>query len=188
MSYKNALISLLMISIVGFATWATLSFYRPSTIIAEPGAELPDAYMEDVIALVMDQSGNPSLKLKTPLMVHYSQYNTAHLTTPEVILYRQSTQPWFINARYGKSTRGIEQVDFWENVTLFRPMDQRNPETWIKTETLTIHPNQKTAATNDTITLTQNNLLLEAIGMEANMKNGDIKLLSHARGEYVPGV
>lgn len=188
MSYKNAIISFLMIATVGFATWVTLSFYRPATMSSHSTVELPDAYMDDVIAIVMDKFGKPSMKIATPHLVHYAQNNTAHLMTPEIVLFRNSSVPWYIKAHYGKSSDGIETVDFWEKVTLFHPKDEANPDTWIKTNTLTIHPNQQTAFTNDIITLTQTNLLIQAIGMQANMKNGDIKLLSHARGEYVPEI
>lgn len=186
MSYKNAIISLLMITAVGFATWATLSFYRPTTTITTPTIELPDAYMEDVVAFVMDKFGKPSMKIVTPRMVHFAKNNTSRLTTPEIVLYRESSKPWYITAKYGKSSQGVAQVDFWENVELFHPADEANPDTWIKTSILTIHPNQQTAFTNDIITLTQENLLLQAIGMQADMKSGNIKLLSHARGEYAP--
>lgn len=188
MSYKNAIISLFIILVVGIATWLTLSFYWPTNIATASTSELPDAYMENVEAVVMDKLGQPTLKLNTPRMLHFETNNIAQLKTPYIILYRGLGKPWFINATYGKASHGIDQVDFWDKVTIFHPEDAATPNTWIKTNTLTLHPHDQTAFTNDIITLTQSNLLLQAIGMQANMKTGDIKLLSHARAEYNPNV
>ncbi|MBV9576025.1 MAG: LPS export ABC transporter periplasmic protein LptC, partial [Gammaproteobacteria bacterium] len=74
----------------------------------------------------------------------------------------------------------------WNNVTIHHAADVNNPATLIKTSTLTVYPNKKLAQTNAFITMIQPSLLVKAIGMQADMNTGDIKLLTQARGEYVP--
>lgn len=186
MTYKNAIISLFMVAVVGLATWATLLFYRPSTINLSANSELPDAYMEDVTALVMDKQGKPQMKIVTPKLVHFDQENTTRLTTPIVSLYQKSSIPWYITSKYAKAIDGVERVDFWENVTITHPADAYNPNTVIKTQTLKVYPNKQLADTNDDITMVQPNLMIKALGMHADMNTGDVHLLSDARGEYVP--
>ncbi|MCW5582746.1 MAG: LPS export ABC transporter periplasmic protein LptC, partial [Gammaproteobacteria bacterium] len=61
-----------------------------------------------------------------------------------------------------------------------------SPATLIKTPTLSVQPNKQIAETNDLITLIQPNLVVKSTGMYADMNTGNIKLLSQARGEYVP--
>lgn len=186
MTYKNTILSLVMIAAFGFAVWATLLTYRPENVTISQNNSLPDAFMEDVTALIMDKEGNPKMKIVTSKMVHYTEMDTTNLTSPQLTLYRKSPTPWFVTSQKAKAINGIEQVDFYDDVTIHHPPDESNPSTLIKTTSLTVHPNEETADTDEFITLIQPNLTVKATGMHADMKTGDIKLLSEARGEYAP--
>lgn len=186
MTYKNTIITMIMMIALGLATWTTFLSYGPQGTPVVKMAEQPDAFMEDVTAVIMDKFGKPSMKIVTPKMVHFADSDTTQLTSPELTLYRKSIEPWYITAKFAKATQGIENVNFREDVTIHHAADENNPATLIKTTTLTVHPNQKLADTNDLITMIQPNLIVKATGMHADMKTGDIKLLSQTRGEYVP--
>ncbi|RDI48782.1 LPS export ABC transporter periplasmic protein LptC [Aquicella lusitana] len=187
MRYKNTIISLGFIAAMGFAAWtALLSYYRPQTITPTQSRHIPDAFMEDVVAVIMGKQGKPKMKIVTPKMVHYSENDTTQLLAPQLTLYRKSPQPWYITSKYAKSTQGIDTVDFWEDVVIHHSADTDNPATLIKTPTLTVHPNEQTADTKDHITMIQPNTIVKAVGMHADMNTGNINLLSQARGEYVP--
>jgi lipopolysaccharide export system protein LptC len=175
-----------MITVVGLATWTTFQSFQRQAATVTNRPQLPDAYMEDVVALIMDKQGKPSMKIVTPRLVHYTENDTTQLKSPQLTLYRKSPKPWFITAKYAKATQGINNVDFWDNVTVHHAADENNPATIIKSPTLTVHPEKQIAKTNDLITLIQPNLVVKATGMYADMNTGDIKLLSQARGEYVP--
>lgn len=186
MTYKNTIISLIIISLLAaLTTWTTL-FYRPRATITTQSSSLPDAFMEDVTAIIMNKQGKINMKIVTPKMVHYKEGDTTQLTTPELTLYRKSPKPWFITSKYATATQGIDSVLFWENVNIHHPADQDNPATLIETPKLLVHPNEQTAETTEFITLTQPNIVVKATGMFADMNTGNIKLLSQARGEYVP--
>lgn len=185
MTYKNSIISLFMIIVIGIAAWTTLS-YRPQNPATTKVAELPDAYMEDVTTVILNKQGKVNLKIKTPKMVHFAEGDTTHLTTPQLTLYRKSPQPWYIASKFAKASQGIENVNFWDDVSIHHAADFNNPATLIKTVTLTVHPNQETAETKDPITMIQQDITIQATGMYADMNTGDIKLLSRTRGEYAP--
>jgi LPS export ABC transporter protein LptC len=119
-------------------------------------------------------------------MVHYAQNDSTDFTDPQLTLYHKSPNPWFIESKTAKASHGIDKVVFTENVTIHHPADYANPATIIKTTTLTVHPNDKTAETAEPITMIQPNSIMKAIGMQADMDSGNIKLLSQAQGEYVP--
>lgn len=185
MTYKHTLISSVTIIIVLVAAWLTLAYLHKSSKTITTTSQ-PDAVMEDVVATTMNKQGKVKLKIVTSKLVHYAEDNTTNLTSPIVIIYRQSPQPWRITSKFAKAFGGIDQVDFWGNVIIQHAVTSHDPETIIRTATLTVYPNKQTAETHDSITLTQPNTFIKAIGMFANMNNGDIKLLSQARGEYVP--
>lgn len=186
MIQKNTIIGLTTISILSLAVWTTLLSFHSSSSPTINTSSLPDAFMEDVHALVMNKQGKPSMKIATPKLVHYPENNVSLLRTPALTLYRQSPQPWYVNADQAKAHQGIDIIDFKDNVVIHHAADGNNPATIIKTETLRVHPELQTAETADFITMTQPNLVVKATGMEADMNNGNIKLLSQARGEYVP--
>lgn len=186
MTTKNSLISVILIAVILLAAWTTLS-YHPHRANSTDTSSIPDSYMEDVVAIIMDKQGKMSMKIEAPKMVHFTENDTSQLTNPQLTIYRKSPQPWFITSKFAKSIAGIEKVDFWENVIIHHAADVSSPATVIKTPTLTIHPDQQRAETNDMITLIQPNIIVNATGMTANIDSGDIKLLSQARGEYAPG-
>lgn len=186
MTYKYSIISVIMMTVLAFAAWTTYLSYRPQHSTAARPSQLPDAFMENVSAVIMDKQGKPSIKIVSPKMIHFTANDTTQLIKPELTLYRKSPKPWYITAKYAKATQGIDNVNFWDNVTIHHAADENNPATLIKTPTLTVHPNKQVAETNDIITLVQPNLIVKATGMYADMNSGDIKLISQARGEYVP--
>lgn len=184
--FKYSIISTTTLAVFGLAIWTTYLSYQPQNTAPVRLAQLPDAWMEGITAVIMNKQGKPSLKIVTPKMVHYIENDTTNLASPELTLYRKSPKPWFITSKYAKATQGIENIAFWDTVTIHHAADENNPATLIKTSTLTVHPNTQIAETNDLITLLQPNLVVNATGMYADMNTGNIKLLSAARGEYVP--
>lgn len=188
MIQKNTIIGLTTLSILSLAIWTTLLSFHSNNGPVIDTTSLPDAFMEDVHALVMNKQGKPSMKIVTPKLIHYPDNNISLLTTPALTLYRQSPQPWYVNAEKAKAAQGIDIIDFKDNVVIYHAADGNNPATVIKTETLRVHPELQTAETADFITMTQPSLIVKATGMKADMNNGNIKLLSQARGEYVPNM
>jgi lipopolysaccharide export system protein LptC len=185
MTYKNTLIGLITILAVCAAALLTLT-NQSGSLTNHNDTQLPDAYMENVTAIILDKLGKVTLKIVTPKMVHYANNDTTNFTDPQLTLYHKSPNPWFIQSKTAKAWHGIDNVIFNDDVTIHHPADYNNPATVIKTTTLTVHPNQKTAETTEPITMIQPNSVMKAIGMQADMDSGNIKLLSQAQGEYVP--
>lgn len=184
MTYKNKLITSMMGIFLALSIGVMLSYHAKQAPLIKHTTLKPDAFMENISALVLDKQGKPRMRIVSPKMVHYPKNDTTLLDQPELTLYRQSPQPWHVSARYAKATQGIEVLNFWEKVIIHRAADKNNPATLIKTASLIVHPNQQTAETADPITLIQPNTVIRATGMFADMNLGNIKLLSEARGEY----
>lgn len=185
MTYKY--ITIISLMILGLAIWTGLLSYRTPDNPSMHKINLPDGMMENVTALIMDKEGNPHIKIVTPKMVHFAEDDTTHLISPHIsLLYRTSPKPWNVTANYAKATQGIDNILLWDDVIIHHAADENNPATLIKTSTLMVHPNKKTAETDQIVTLIQPSLVVKATGMQANMDDGDIRLLSQARGEYVP--
>jgi lipopolysaccharide export system protein LptC len=183
---KNTLTSFLLIAAIGLSSWSILIGKKSDAMKPTNSSKEPDAYMENVIATIFNKEGMPSMKIETPKMVHYADNDTTHISKPYITVYRESPEPWHINSDFAKATQGIEEILFWSNVVIHHEKDIDNPTTTMTTTSLTVFPNKQLAKTNEAITVTQPDSTLHAIGMFANMNDGTVKLLSKARGEYVP--
>lgn len=186
MTYKNVTINLFILAFIGLALWSTFLSYRPEVKSTVINSGLPDAFMDNVHAEVMDKDGKLKMKIVAPRMIHYPDNNATRLISPQLTLYRKSPFPWFITSKFALATQGADNIEFWDDVTIHHPADQTNPATLIKTIKLMVHTNKQIAETAELITLLQPNFKVQAKGMHADMNSGNINLLSQARGEYVP--
>lgn len=183
---KNTLMGFLLILSIGLSSWSILLGKKSDALTPTNSSTEPDAYMEDVVATILNKQGIPSLKIETPKMIHYPENDVTDISKPHITVYRQSPEPWYINSNFAKASSGIDQILFWDNVIIHHAQDSDNPTTTMTTTSLTVFPNQQLAKTDKPITVTQPNATLHAVGMFANMNDGTVKLLSNARGEYVP--
>jgi lipopolysaccharide export system protein LptC len=183
---KNTLISILLVLAVGLSSWSIVAGKKADSLKPTNSPTEPDAYMEYVVATILNKEGTPSMKIETPKMVHYAENDTTDISKPHITIYRQSPEPWYINSDFAKATQGIEKILFWSNVVIHHAHDIDNPTTTMTTTSLIVFPNQQLAQTDQAILVTQPDSTLRAVGMLANMNDGTVKLLSQARGEYVP--
>lgn len=186
MTLKNRFFNAIILLSVGLTLWSFLLLNKQHVPTTHRSAAEPDAFMENVDALILDKTGLPKMKIYTPKMVHYVNDDTTHLIAPQIILYRQSPIPWYIHSKFAKASQGADNIEFWNNVLIRHPADVDHPETTITTNTLTVHTNRKTAETRDAITLSQPSFNVQSIGMFADMNTDSVNLLSNVRGEYVP--
>lgn len=186
MTLRNTMISLLLVTAISLSSWSILTSKVSKPDIIPEANNPPDAFMEDVVATIMNKEGTPSFKVTTPKMIHYASNDSTDIQKPNVIIFRQSPNPWHIKSDYAKATQGISQILFWSHVIIQHEADKENPTTTMQTDALTVYPEKQTARTDLAITITQPDAIVHATGMLADMNDGTVKLLSKAQGEYVP--
>ena len=175
-----------MLITLGIAAWTTFLSFQPEPLMHKDTSYLPDGFMENVTAWIMNKEGEPSMKIITPKLIHYLKDDKSELTAPQITLYRNSPNPWLISSNFATALNGTEQINFQNNVVITHAADIKLPETLIKTNKLTVKPEKQTAETAELITMIQPNLKIQGLGMFANIDTGYINLKSHTRGEYVP--
>lgn len=186
MIVKSTIASTILLIFIGAIVYISFFANHVTLPVINTFTNAPDAFMEDVNALIMDKDGKLNIKIDAPKLVHFNKDDRSQLTSPKITLYRQSPIPWLITAESAIATDGIDNVQFDKDVVIRHAMDIATPETVIKTNTLLVHTNKKTAETDDRITMLQPNLTVKSIGMFADMNSGDIRLLSQVRGQYAP--
>ncbi len=185
-SLKNSTFILLLLIAMALSGWSIMLSKQSLLATTEDDATLPDAYMDNIVATIMNKQGKPSLKIEAPKMVHFVGNDTTYITHPRVTVYRQSPAPWYINSDSAQALNGLEQVIFTNNVVIYHPADTENPHTTMETASLTIFPDKQQAKTDNAVIIKQPDAVVHAVGMLADLNNGTIKLLSQAKGDYVP--
>ncbi len=180
------MISLLLVLAVGLSSWSILISNLTLHSAKPEDPKQADAYMTQVIATNYNKEGKPALKITSPKMIHYPNNDSTDITTPCVLVYRDSSHPWDIDAQFAKTTHGINEILFWNHVNIHHAADEANPVTTMLTESLTILPQEKIASTKDAITFIQPDTKIHAVGMLADLNSNTIKLLSQTEGEYAP--
>lgn len=186
MTYKNVTLNLIVLAFIGIALWSTILSYRSEKKTLPIDTSLPDAFMENVNAMVMDKEGKLKLKIIAPKLIHFIKDDSTKLISPQLSLYRKTPVPWLVTAKFALAKQGADHIDFWDDVQINHPIDQNQPATLIKTQQLFVHTREQRAETAELITMIQPNFNIQAKGMKAYMDSGNINLLSQVRGQYVP--
>lgn len=187
MSKKTFVLSLVLVSALAFSTWLIRKSITEEQTTAHNSTDTPDAFMVNATYVRMDQNGNIHNKIFVSRMEHYAANDTSDFTNPEVMIYGQDQMPWKVTANYGQSESGIEEVHLWDNVKIHQSAGTNNNELTITTNSLTIFPQEQSAATNQPITIAQPGTVVNSVGLKANLQKGEVQLLSQAKGTYKSG-
>ncbi|PJD93624.1 MAG: LPS export ABC transporter periplasmic protein LptC [Legionella sp.] len=152
---------------------------------SETLAKTTNIMIYDLTYRQFDIAGDMIHFLETPLIQHIPIHNTHLLSQPHIIVTEPNQEPWDIRAEHAKAIEGGKEIAFQKNVRI-RQHKPDQTEVLLNTEHLTYFPKQKKAVTDDEVTLTQAGNKVQSKGLIANMADNNIRLLSNARGHYVP--
>lgn len=181
LSTKQYLIGFGLLLSTVWSSWLVLN----SNQLAIADQNSPESYMIDATITRMNRdTGLPEDQLFAPYLVHYNLGDTTRLTKPSLTILQTTGEPWHLTADQGQAFNGIETVKLWDNVLLAQAQSPENPPMTISTTTVTIHPKQQYAETDQAILAKQPDKTLQAIGMRTYFKTGVVELLTKVHGEY----
>lgn len=176
----------------------------------------PDYRITEFHAIDLDENGHLRYELTARQLLHYPDpEERAELTTPEMVFYRNVTaapdqavndataasdkvsapaatayDPWRLTATRGRIAEGGERLDLDGEVRVTRASTGGDnasamPLT-METARLTVFGKQEIATTDSPVLLTSDRAQLHGVGMQIDLKKGQMHLLSQVRGYYVP--
>jgi len=146
----------------------------------------PDAFVNDLQVIVMNEAGLREYQFTSLHMLHYKENDRAAFTFPHLVMYEDNTPPWTVDALQGEAFQGDTQVRLWNKVTMVQPKGANNLPTMINTEAAVIYPRQRLVTTDQYISAVQPNAKAEGVGMKLDLTKQTLDLLSQVRGVYVP--
>lgn len=144
----------------------------------------PDYTMENFVITAMSATGQPAHRLQAPLMVHYADDGSSEFTRPDITLYQVGAAPWEVHAERGWMPQDRKRILLQDEVLIENPAAPSREVWHLKTRDLTLLPDQSYAETAQPATLTGHSSVVSGVGMQAFIKQGRLKLLSHVRGRH----
>ncbi|MFP5440746.1 MAG: LPS export ABC transporter periplasmic protein LptC [Gammaproteobacteria bacterium] len=173
----------------------------------------PDYRITNFHAIDLDENGRLRYELTAEQLTHYPQPERAELTAPQMVFYRNTSadtgasttgtdapasqqqqpvavDPWQLTAVRGSIADGGDRLDLEGDVRVSRagtggdrPGDMGMT---LETARLTVFGKQEVATTDSPVFLNGDRAQLHGVGMQIDLKKGQMHLLSQVRGYYVP--
>jgi lipopolysaccharide export system protein LptC len=149
----------------------------------------PTAFGKNILITSYNKDGLMSSKIASPMVFHYTN-NSTRFKHPHIILHELQTttpkNPWIITANEGLAEKGSAKITFWDDVRIAQKGLANQKDTLITTSRITYFPGKHFAETDQAITLIQDGVRLDSVGLRAFLDQKQFDLLSKVRGSYVP--
>lgn len=178
---------LFVLGVVAAIGWWTRELLIPDTL-PQTGVDRQshDYSMKFFTLTGMNQLGRPHYQLTADSMIHYPEDDHSDLEKPYLIFFRENEPPWHIDSEKGKVYKQGELIELLGEVIIKRASSPTTRPITITTYNLTIYPDREYAETDESVHMLSNATDLKSIGMQAFLKEGNIKLLSEVKGIHVP--
>ena len=153
---------------------------------ASPNALLrhdPDYMVDKLLATRMDTKGRIKNTLHSVRLVHFPDDDTTELESPRFMSYAKAS-PVTITSRTGLVSSNGENVYFRDQVRVVRAPYGEKSELVLDTEYLHVMPDDNIAKTDRAVTITDANMVINAVGMEMDNETHVLKLNAQVKGAY----
>ncbi|MFZ5757867.1 MAG: LPS export ABC transporter periplasmic protein LptC [Pseudomonadota bacterium] len=210
MSVRRGVLNTLGMALLAIAVFYSLRYWPQRlpllpTDLAAPASQEPDYRITDFHAIDLDETGRLRYELTATHLVHYPNPERADLTAPEMVFYRNGhpedanvaaqlpPDPWQLTARRGRIADGGERLDLEGGVKVARvsagtgdTVQADAIRMTLESERLTVFGRQEVATTDSPVRLSSDRAELTGVGMQIDLKKGQMHLLSQVKGHYVP--
>ncbi len=146
----------------------------------------PDYIINNFSATSLGVSGAPRFLLSAQEMKHFPDDDTTHLVEPRLTSPYKDKPPVHISAQKGEVSHDGEEVFLHDDVHVLRDPSGKDSGMEIATSYLHVVPDDETADTDRTVTITEARGITTAVGMRLDSKARVLKLLSRVRSQYEP--
>ncbi|OUS31713.1 LPS export ABC transporter periplasmic protein LptC [Gammaproteobacteria bacterium 45_16_T64] len=159
--------------------------YRPSSDSPSMSASLlPDAIVTGLQQQNYDSSGLPSYSLSADQATHFSEKGITQLKSPNLLLFEDGTPTWHAVALNGLTANNGDIIELRGSVTIQQDADAYAVPVVLKTNSLRLSPKKEYAETHEPVTIHQGTGITRATGMQVNIRDGEIILLSKVKSRY----
>jgi lipopolysaccharide export system protein LptC len=145
----------------------------------------PDYFLTNFKTIQTESDGSIRFILSANEMTHFAQDDTTRLKKPLFVIYKNNLPSSRIEGGVGFVSADGEEVKMIDNVKIARLGTETKPKMELFTDQLNILPNKDQTFTKRPVRITQDpKIVVNAIGMRYDKKNGVMTLLEKVRVHY----
>ncbi len=145
----------------------------------------PDYFIDNFEALRYNLDGSLRYRLTASHLTHYPDTDSADLSHTRLVSYSKNAGPVTLTGDAAHTTSQGKRIDLAGHVEVTRPSNTRQGTLYVRTEALTIYPDEQTATTRAAVVIDTDHLHLTGVGMDFDQTNHILKLHANVRARYV---
>jgi lipopolysaccharide export system protein LptC len=170
------------------ATAAGVAVYQVQPV-PQPPLPVPvhsDYILENFELTSLDEKGHESFSVAAPHLERDPGGKSLTITQPKFSFPDRKEGRWLATANQAwVADKGVE-VRLNEKVEFTGPPAPSGERTRFTTNHLQVFPKQDLALSEDSVTVTRADSILQGVGLRADLKAHRIQLLSNVKGRYAP--
>ena len=141
----------------------------------------PDAIVDNLKAVTLDQQGTPHFIMSAKQLVHYADDDSTTLDEPDITALAPMRPDVHMTSRNGALSSKGDVIELTDGVKIVRAASPNRSELVIQTEYLKVVPDLQTAQTDRAVTMTDADGRLSSVGMDMDNKAQIIKFLAQVK-------
>ncbi|MBN8285210.1 LPS export ABC transporter periplasmic protein LptC [Zoogloea sp.] len=179
---------IVLILLAGVSVWLDRITRQDETVKVDKSLHEPDFTADKLTLRRYDLSGKTQYILVADRMIHYGDDESTELIRPRLD-YLNRPEPVRMESDFATVSKDGETVVLTDNVFLKRAAQPGKPEATLRTERMTVWPDDERMRSDAPVTLTQGKTVIAAERMESDNIVGNIRLQGLVRGtlyRYTP--
>ncbi len=183
MNYRRATLAMsLLVAGLALVVWDLRKTNdKPTATAARSDYRLMDFKM-----FAFDVDGNPAFSLTAPLLERDPDGKALTIRKPVFVFPGADDKPWQAVSETAWVSDKARELQLREKVQITGPVSPRGLRTEFNTEALSIFPKEHRIHSNGWVTVQHGTSILKGYGLEANMKQRRVQLLSKVEAHYAP--
>jgi lipopolysaccharide export system protein LptC len=173
----------LLVLLAALTYWLDQAVQLPVALGDKPIAHDPDFTADKLLATRMDVNGRVRDTLHAVKLMHFPDDDSTELESPRFASYATAA-PLTITSKQAQVTSNGGNLYFSGGVRATRAAQGRNSALRVATEYLHVVPDDNVAKTDRHVTISNDVMTMEAVGMELNSESRVLKLNAEVRGAY----
>lgn len=172
--------------VLAVLTSITVWNLRTKSQMKAEGSARSDYVLHNFEMTTLDDNGKEAFTLRSPYLERDPNGKSLSILTPKFSFPDNNGGLW--HAESGNAWVGpkAEEVRLQDKVEMVGPKTANGQQTRFSAPVLTIFPKKNTATSEDVVTITRANSILQGRGLQVDMQTKRFQLLADVKGRYAP--
>ncbi len=184
MTIRQILFTTLLMGFTGLVGYWSYTADNPNVIARSLSADAenaPDFFIKNAHIKEFGPEGQLESLLISKEISHFPHNEITLLQAPDLLTFQENSEPWHTTSDHGQILPDGETVELIDNVVMIQHSEDGKQEKRVDTDFMTVYSGQDFADTDRPVKLTDENSIVNAVGMRVFYKRDFIQLKSRVR-------